>query len=267
MSAPFASNPKPKTAAPPRRSIARSILVWCGRILLVLVVLLLTFPLNIQVALRLLFGWIGYAGRTIPLVPFDWPAILLSVAIFLLATAVLHRWLSRGGVPGIPPAASWPFPKTAKITLLGVVLFAASIALTGVVHQIGWLASGPITRDGSLSLQNREFQTIRGIWYGLRMYAEDDGGKFPDSLLELVPMYLQSERLLFATVNPSSEGEEFLYFNGYTRSTASNWIVLAAPHPTDGWRTVALLDGSAKLISETEFQKCLAAQHRTESDE
>jgi hypothetical protein len=88
------------------------------------------------------------------------------------------------------------------------------------------------------------------------MYAADNDGKYPASLSELAPKYLDSPQLLEYSDPRTNQRAAWLYRKSLTVESAADQILFAAPMATSkGKRLVGFNDGSVKMIPEAEFQK------------
>src|SRR6185295_7061928 len=94
----------------------------------------------------LLAGWLAFLARVLPQVTISWSGVgmvVVSSALFLVGLQSLCQWLYshwvRQGSAGAE--VSWRWSWTA--CLYGVVwlLFLAAMGVTGMVHQVGWLAA------------------------------------------------------------------------------------------------------------------------------
>jgi prepilin-type processing-associated H-X9-DG protein len=115
-------------------------------ILLVAFVLLAVFT-TISVPLTLLFGWIGFLVRVLPQVRVDRPSVAVGCAALVLFAAGVH-WMGKGWArrfPGAEGAAQQKWKRRWSLTIVAAVclLFAAGVALVGIVHQAVWLINSP----------------------------------------------------------------------------------------------------------------------------
>ena len=89
----------------------------------------------------------------------------------------------------------------------------------------------------------------------LKMYALDNGGKYPAALTNLVPTYLTNIEVLTYMGPESKKRMPLLYRSSLTDSSPSTEIILASPSPTrDRMRIVGMNDGSVTAMTETEFR-------------
>jgi prepilin-type processing-associated H-X9-DG protein len=127
-----------------------------------------TFFLGLEGAAYLVFGWVPFLSNTLPRIQVDWPSIVLGAGAFAGFVIGLH-WVARAliGQKGVP----WKLRSSLICSSLIVIVFAAGVAVIGVVHQIGWLVTA------------REPLMVRSVQNGsnnLRFMAiAIDGGGIP----------------------------------------------------------------------------------------
>jgi hypothetical protein len=97
----------------------------------------------LSVPLTLVFGWIVYLMRVVGEVHFNGAEISVAALLLSVFGFGLHfglRWLYRSLRPVVDPAApGWQPRWTASVVGLVCLLFAASIATVGTIHQLGWI--------------------------------------------------------------------------------------------------------------------------------
>lgn len=135
----------------------------------------------------LLFGWIGFLTRVLPQVRVYWPSVALGATAFCLFVAGLH-WLlvqltPRASAEGEAAPVGWRFRWTAAAATMVVITFAAGIAMVGIVHQVGWLATSkaPLTEEAiEPYFSSTTERSVRYAANGLQQYLEVYN-RFPDS--------------------------------------------------------------------------------------
>ena len=99
----------------------------------------------------LVFGWPKYLWRVIPkLHPDPWSVVSAAVCLggVTFGAHAFLRWL-YGAMRAAPEEASnqqfrpWPWKRTLQLVGLVVLMFVSGIAVTGMVHQTGWLVRSP----------------------------------------------------------------------------------------------------------------------------
>jgi hypothetical protein len=239
------------------------IIAWTFVVLVAVEVLALpVIGLLLQLGGLLLFGWFDYLVQVLPRVRFNTEIALDAVIALALAIFGLHQILRWWKKKQHGDAAVWRFGWTTKITAMALLLFATSIAATGIAHQIGWLfRAESLVRDASRGTQIRELSNIKQVAVGLRLFADDHDGNLPRELNELVPDYLPDHSLFFSTAIPNEPPEQILYFPDNQATNPDEIIVVAGPQPTkSGKRAVARRDASASTVSESEFQELMLKQ-------
>jgi prepilin-type processing-associated H-X9-DG protein len=86
----------------------------------------------------LLTGWIPFLGRALTRLSPDWPSILVGGLAFAMFAICIHALGFSMRRPAVGPR--WRIRWTISIVVLVIVLFAAGIAVIGMVHQTAWLA-------------------------------------------------------------------------------------------------------------------------------
>ncbi len=152
----------------------RSILHYVGVGLLVLMVVFAIVCVGlivlIEVPVTLAFGWVTYLRRVTHQVHPD-PAAVTTAFVCLAGVTIgghfFLRWLSRtwgaptdGNTPNLP-TYQWAWKRSLQLVSLIVLMFASGIAVTGVVHQTGWLlrSSEPILTNGFREYPRRAVST------------------------------------------------------------------------------------------------------------
>ncbi len=93
----------------------------------------------VEIPFLLLFGWTVYVADILPRVPPNWGAVASFIVVLGLLFVTGHRFLAWLGARMTPPRR-WRLLDTGAALGLLVSLFAASMAITGIGHQVGWLA-------------------------------------------------------------------------------------------------------------------------------
>ena len=240
---------------------------WTLIIFVALIVLLSLFDTLIPEFFGLLlFGWIAYLLQVLPRVTTNLEIALDAVVAVIFAAFGLHlifRWWVRGRHG---ESAKWRFGWTVKITVMILLLFATSIAATGIIHQVGWLAKEEMVFDRarSRSVQTKELSNLKQLSMCLRLYSLEHDNKFPQNLDELIPEFLPTSKLLFSRGQNGEPPQRVIYYRGFKDNDSPDLIVLASPEIWGSGekvsRVVVHIDGSAEVIKEKEFQKLIHEQ-------
>lgn len=94
----------------------------------------------------LLFGWLRYAGQSLPRVRYDWPRIgsaAVWLAMFAIGLHLFCRWFYRERTGG----GLWRVRWTAMGVGLVMLMFATGTATVGIVHQVMFMRTGPKVYD------------------------------------------------------------------------------------------------------------------------
>ena len=217
----------------------------------------------VEIPIWLAAGWILFLGRVGPQISWNLAAITGGL-IMLFAAGTGFHYLVRSFSPG------WKKSWTVAWIGLGIVLFAASIFTTGIVHQTAWMTRESFL-DSARSTTVKNVSNLRQILIGLLIYRAETG-KLPNRIYDLFPGYLEippEETQLWAFPNPNGIGElEYSYFPEAIKlaSTAAEGnegeklIVLASPVSRNR-RIVGFLDGGVSLMKEKDFRKRIAEQY------
>jgi len=234
-------------------------------LLAILLVLIGYIPIPVQFAGLLLFGWIAYLARVLPEITFNREIAIDGALALALALFGLHRilfwWTKQRG----SESPKWHFGWTVKITVMALLLFGTSLASIGMIHQTAWLCHEPkLIEIGGMSKETMELSNIRQVDIACRIFADDHGGQLPKCLEDLFPEYLSSHKPLFTIALDDDPPEPILYYAGHNSRDDAGTIIVASPRPwgspTRHSRIVAYLDGSAGIISESEYQEAIHKQ-------
>jgi len=156
----------------------------------------LGFPLpGFDVLFFLVAGWGFFIHRVFPQVQIRWDAVISFVVYAVLLVVGSHLflgWLYRQTGEGEAAVARrWQWRWTLSGFCLVVLMFAAGIAMIGVVHQSTWLARSPVPiffPSGSREVANRVkcASNLRQIGVAIDQYARDHDGKCPDDFADLL---------------------------------------------------------------------------------
>ena len=137
----------------------------------------------------LIVGWVIYVVKTLPSVRVYWPAIITACACLagvLILGHLFARWLYNQTTGG----RRWRIRWTLAITTVVVLLFACGIAAVGITHQTAWLARSdkPMFGYRGRETANRVKcgSRLRQLGQVILMHAQENGGRFPDTLEQLV---------------------------------------------------------------------------------
>ena len=88
----------------------------------------------LEIPYQLIAGWVIFLIANVTALEMNWEMAACGLGALLIATYGLHRfflWI-RIGQP-------WKWSWTISLTTIMLMLFAASIAMTGIIHQLGWM--------------------------------------------------------------------------------------------------------------------------------
>jgi prepilin-type processing-associated H-X9-DG protein len=125
----------------------------------------------------LVFGWIVFPFQMWRRVTVDWAAVVVggvALVLFVVGFHAIARALLR------PSGVGWKLGQSLICTALVVLVFAAGVAVVGMVHQVGWLAT---SREPALVACVRSpssAQNLRQIGFGLTQDPLPKGGTFAE---------------------------------------------------------------------------------------
>jgi prepilin-type processing-associated H-X9-DG protein len=137
----------------------------------------------------LLTGWAFFIQRVFPQVRVRWDAVISFVVYAVLLIAGSHlflSWLYRQ-----MGAGKWHKRWTLSGFCLVILMFAAGIAMIGVVHQTTWLVRSPLpiyryTGGAYEGVRRIKCESnLRQIGEAMDRYATDHDGMYPDDFAEL----------------------------------------------------------------------------------
>ena len=151
------------------KTISR-ILVY-GFVAVLIIPFLVPFPL--KVAWTLVFGWIAFLARTLPKVTVNWSVIGMSVLCTAVLLAALHcfcAWLARARNDG----ARWQFRSTFAVFGILCALFLTTMGITGVVHQVAWLAASDEPWAVNARRKWAYFSALKNQAWAVQMALDDN---------------------------------------------------------------------------------------------
>jgi hypothetical protein len=155
--------------------------------LLLVAFFVLGFAVRYQWIIRLPFhlicGWFIHATKALPHLFGKWQEAVIPIGCLLMAAVIAHRSVRRW-VDEKFPERTWRIRHTAGALSLLLLGSAAAIAVSGVVHQMFWLAGGKVIYDNRKS----EYLVAMGNGRQLMMALQEfqtEKGRYPQSFEEL----------------------------------------------------------------------------------
>jgi len=143
------------------------------------------------------------------------------------------------------------------LTLANASVPIASSSMTAVstVAVMAGFALPVFSRAQVRAVETNDLSTLRQVQIGLRMYAADNKGIYPTALSDIMPKYVNDKRILEFSDRRTGRHIPWLYRNSLTEISPADELLVAAPVATaEGKRAVGFNDGSARYITEAEFQ-------------
>lgn len=157
------------------------------------------------------------------------------------------------GIVGIKKANENPQEVGGKgLALAGIITGSVGI-LTGIA-TMGMYAAMVMPAVAGVQAQAEKtvvMNDMRQVSFALQAYTLDHEMKYPASLADLVPDYLETDEFIMQVNDVSGESALFLYRPpAATTEDFSNTVLLLSPFPIQGERVVAYADGRVETIPE-----------------
>lgn len=233
-----------------------------------LFILLESFPLTVQVCVmipfKLVFGWIEYLKRALPMVhPLPGDLALFGAMTFTLVVGVHGslRWLC-----GRMDLAPWRTGTTLRLIAIFFLSMFCGMAAIGIAHQSAWLAHSrrPMFVRSPIGASYQCAANLHQIGQAALAYAAEHQQRFPNSLPELLDGNhgLMPDELVChgpegdegvdeppPQTRPTPQ-ESYLYFGkGHTTAEVDAVIALDPPeHHDDAGMRVLFGDGHVDWI-------------------
>lgn len=124
---------------------------------------------------------------------------------------------------------------------IGMAFFALTI-LAGVLI--------PPIRCADKDKQMQSMNDAGLIYLACKLYASDNGGKFPDNLDQLVPQYLPDRRVLVCPMSTDKRSIGYEYFGGKTTDSPEKILLQSKVTTQRHERLIIRVDGSRAIERE-----------------
>ncbi len=233
----------------------------CLALLLLGMAIIGNFVMPLQFFWTLLTGWVNYPFKVLPEVTINWEMWVCGIAALLLSLLIGHRFLAWLAAchPRLP--SPWRFRTTFALTSFLLLLFGASIAMTGIVHQAVWLLRSDMIVHDKPSAWTWRFvnhNNLRTLKLALDARAADSDGKYPANLADIVAHgdISADDWSVLRMWRPTRDavGEPWLYLGGSLDKESNPAApVLVQPRPDkDGEFIILTAGGSVKTYRWTE---------------
>ncbi len=238
----------------------RPVRLWgCMILLLVGVLFVLAFVAGMVYQLELIYhlvmGWLFFVVSNVKNLETNLEMIACGVGALGMATYGLHyllNWL-RG-------ERAWKWPWTLTITSLMLMLFAASISMTGMIHQLGWMMREPLTQSTRRTSLVSNTNYAKQFFYLLIEY-DDEFGDLPPNLEALLELEGVNEEVMKEFRFSSGRGkpsEPWLYFGAgesiLVNEPGTSSGLLISPRPISGKWIMLRSNGSVKQLTTEELK-------------
>ena len=162
-----------------QKGVGRAVKYVFVACLLALVLAVITgISVPLEFVFQLLVGWFLFLMKNTSSIKLNGEMILCGCGALALAVWGGHRllvWVRNGSV--------WKWSWTLSLTAMMLMLFVSSVAMTGVIHQVAWMSSEPLTESNIRAIARRVQNTsnAKQVFYLLVEYDEEHK-KLPDSL-------------------------------------------------------------------------------------
>ncbi len=182
----------------------------------------------------------------------NWEMTACGVGALLIAVFGLHRFLLW-----IRKDKPWKWKWTISVTTLVMMLFAASIAMTGIIHQLGWMVREPLTQSGNRTLLTHNTSNAKQLFLLLAEYDHEHGA-LPKNLEILVSEdYIEAGFIELLMFHPERgrTPEPWIYlgagevlYEEHAEEGANEYPLLISPQPIRGKWVVLRRDGAVKQL-------------------
>lgn len=190
---------------------------WSGRQRILYAVLIIAFcalfiggPLE-----HLLFGWLYFPLRVIPLVSIDWPTAILGLVSLLAFVFCLHRtilWFLENSSFTVGAKGRWSWRSTLVLALTLSLMFASGTAMVGATHQFIWLLTGRAARPGHADENpSRSLGLISQFIHDAREQAHDTQQKYKLKSIGLAMHNVHDAYSFFPPGGTMTESGELLH--------------------------------------------------------
>jgi hypothetical protein len=141
------------------------------------------------------------------------------------------------------------------------------VAIVVVILVMGSVAVPPMWNLSAIlstrSPETKALQDLKSVALACKLYAQDNKGRYPDTLSDLVPEHLPDDKWLFY-VNPKThERKPWCYKAGLMDISPAELFLVWSPEATpSGKRICVRCDASGCIISEDKFRAEMKRQTR-----
>lgn len=208
----------------------------------------------------LVAGWFIYLGRTLKEIMWNWEAIVSGIVFLVLSVGGFHL-VTRSIVAS--RGTTWQWRWSICISALFLVIFGVSLAIGGIAHQAVWLARADKWISGrSSGTITKQIANARQLTIAVRLYAADEGGRYPARLDELITSGSVGgldflEQTLFSWP-PGEPPSSWIYVRGLSESAPAYLPIFISPGTfQDGKRIIATNDTSVELMKPSTIRELM----------
>jgi len=244
------------------RKFLRLFCKWLGIILGTLFVLLILLPMfsfvwPVELLWTMASGWFTHIVRMLRELSWDIGAIALSLTALLVAVVSLHYIITSLK----KEKGTWRWKNTVGASGAVLLLCGMAIAVSGVIHQLAWLAREPVTERSGISDSTRITMSLKDMYVGLHDY-QVELGKPAASIEEMLVARGQDGVGFHMLMKPIlKRGDSLVYYGSPVNGREILIAHTSSPAYSGGW-VCLLADGSTPVISDPRRLEVLIAKTR-----
>jgi hypothetical protein len=245
----------PIQAKPCRFRIGRALWTAMWLFLLFLLLTMSGLVTTLELPFRLAFGCLIHLWNLAPSLLSRWQALLLPLACLAISLPLAHRFIVWFAVSN--GRAGWRISHSVAVISLLFAGSAAAIAMSGITHQMAWLADTPwwSNRNRSDSLEAR--MKIRNIQMAIAEFHSEHG-RYPESLGELADRMPDFERESTMPAGLAGLPEPFIYLKPEAGAAENRPVpMLVSPSLKLGRVVVTFTDQSTQILRAKQFESIL----------
>ncbi len=209
----------------------------------------------VELPFRLVFGFLIHLWNLAPFLLSQWQALLLPLACLAISLPLAHRfivWLAA-----FNGKVAWRLPHSIAALSLLLGGSAAAIAMSGITHQMAWLADVPWWNDRSRRDSTGAMMKIRNLQMVIAEFRSEHG-RYPESLVELADRIVNFERETMIPSGLAGLPEPFLYLKPEADALNEPPVpVLVSPFLKHGRVAVGFTDHSISMLRVEQFESIL----------
>lgn len=215
----------------------------------------------LELPFHVVAGWLFYLRRTLPEISWNWEAVASGVVFLVLSVGGFH-FLARS--IAATKGTAWQRRWSVCLSALALLIFGVSLAVGGIAHQVAWLArTERWIAFGSDNRIAKQFGNARQLIISVRLFAMDEGGRYPARLEELMTAEYWSDLESFEkTMTFAGDSDRpptpWIYVRGLSESAPGDLPLIIAPYAlTNGRRIIGTNDSAVEMMKPEDIRKAL----------